>query len=188
MNCSLPGSSVHGILQAGILEWIAIPLRHGIFCTWDQTRDSCIAGSLYRLSQGSGVLIWDLVFIITIIWFSTGFQVAKHQFIFHIYVFMCEICFSFSELLHSDRLWCWEGLGAGGEGENRGWDGWMASLTRWTWVWVNSGSWRWTGRPGMLQFMGSQRVGHNWATELNWTEQALSSSASLELTQMHSFL
>ena len=64
--------------------------------------------------------------------------------------------------------WCWEGLGAGGEGDNRGWDGWMASLTQWTWVWVNSGSWWWTGRPGMLRFMGSQRVGHNWATELNW--------------------
>ena len=67
------------------------------------------------------------------------------------------------------RLWCWEGLGAGGEGDDRGWDGWMASLTWWTWFWVNSGSWWWTGRPGMLQFMGSQRVGHDWATELNWT-------------------
>ena len=51
-----------------------------------------------------------------------------------------------------------------------GWDGWMASPTRWTWVWVNSGSWWWTGRPGVLLFMGSQRVGHDWATELNWTE------------------
>ena len=61
-------------------------------------------------------------------------------------------------------------LGAGGEGDNRRWDGWMASLTQWTWVWVNSGSWWWTRRPGMLQFMGSQRVGHDWATELNWTE------------------
>ena len=48
--------------------------------------------------------------------------------------------------------------------------GWMASLTRWTWVWVNSGSWWWTGRPGVLRFMGSQRVGHDWATEMNWTE------------------
>ena len=66
--------------------------------------------------------------------------------------------------------WCWQGLRAGGEGDDRGWDGWMASLTRWTWVWVNSGSWWWTGRPGVLQFMGSQRVGHDWATELNWTE------------------
>jgi len=45
----------------------------------------------------------------------------------------------------------------------------MASLTRWTWVWVNSGRWWWTGRPGVLQFMGSQRVEHDWATELNWT-------------------
>ena len=66
--------------------------------------------------------------------------------------------------------WCWEGLGAGGEGDDRGWDGWMASLTRWTWFWVNSGSCWWTGRPGMLQFMGSQRVGHNWVTELNWNQ------------------
>ena len=47
---------------------------------------------------------------------------------------------------------------------------WMESLTRWMWVWVNSGSWWWTGRPGVLQFMGLQRVGHDWATELNWTE------------------
>ena len=54
--------------------------------------------------------------------------------------------------------------------DDRGWDGWMASLTRWTWVWVNSASWWWTGRPGVLRFMGSQRVRHNWATELNWTE------------------
>ena len=69
-----------------------------------------------------------------------------------------------------ERLWCLEGLGAGEEGDNRGWDGWTASLTRWTWVWVSSGSWWWTGRPGMLRFMGSQRVRHNWVTELNWTE------------------
>ena len=75
---------------------------------------------------------------------------------------------SWEELTHWKRLWCWEGLGAGGEEDDRGWDGWMASLSQWTWVWVNSGSWWWTGRPGMLQFMGSQRVRHDWATELNW--------------------
>ena len=69
-----------------------------------------------------------------------------------------------------DSSWSWEGLGAGGEGDNRGWDGWMASPTKWTWVWVNSGSWWWTGKPGVLQFMASQRVRHDWATELNWTE------------------
>ena len=55
-----------------------------------------------------------------------------------------------------------------GEGGNRGWNGWMASLTQWTWVWVNSGSWWWIGRPGMLQSIGLQRVRHYWATELNW--------------------
>ena len=69
------------------------------------------------------------------------------------------------ELTHWKRPWCWERLKAG-EGDSRRWDGWMASPTQWTWVWVDSGSWWWTGRPGMLQFMGSQRVGHNWATEL----------------------
>ena len=66
--------------------------------------------------------------------------------------------------------WCWEGLGAGGEGDDRGWDGWMSSPTQWAWVWVNSGSWWQTERPGVLQCMGSQRVGHDWVTELNWTE------------------
>ena len=58
---------------------------------------------------------------------------------------------------------------AGGEVDDRGWDVWMASPTQWTWVWVDSGSWWWTGRSGVLQFMGLQRVGHEWATELNWT-------------------
>ena len=74
------------------------------------------------------------------------------------------------ELAQLKRPWCWERLKAGGEGDDRGWDGWMASLTRWTWVWVNSGSWWWTGRPGVLRFMGSQRVGHDWVTEQNWTK------------------
>ena len=73
-------------------------------------------------------------------------------------------------LISRDADRCWERLKIGGEGGNRGWNGWMASQTRWTWVWVNSGSWWWTGRPGVLQFKGSQRVGHNWATELNWAE------------------
>ena len=68
------------------------------------------------------------------------------------------------------RPWCWEWLKVGGEGGNRGWDGWMASLTQWTWVWASSGSWWWTRKPGVLQSTGSQRVGHDWATELNWTE------------------
>ena len=78
---------------------------------------------------------------------------------------------SFGHLMwrtHWKRPCCWERLKAGGKGEVRGWDGWMASPTQWTWVWVYSRSWWWTGRPGMLQSMESQRVGHDWATELNW--------------------
>jgi len=82
----------------------------------------------------------------------------------------CTLATWCGELTHLKRPWCWEGLGAGGKGDDRGWDGWMASPTQWTWVWVNSGSWWWTGRPGVLQSMGSQRVEHNWATEMNWTE------------------
>ena len=72
------------------------------------------------------------------------------------------------ELTHWESPWCWKRLKAGGEGVNRGWDNWIASPTRWTWVWASSRSWWWTGKTGMLQFLGSQRVRHNWATELNW--------------------
>jgi len=75
------------------------------------------------------------------------------------------------ELTHLKRPWCWERLRAGGEGDGRGWDGWMASPIQWTLVWVDSINWWWTRRPGMLQFMESQRVGNEWVTELNWTEQ-----------------
>ena len=72
---------------------------------------------------------------------------------------------SCEELTHWKRPWCWEGLVAGGEGHGRGWDGWMASSTWWAWVWVNSGSWWWSGRPGVLRFMGSQS--RTWLS--NWT-------------------
>ena len=72
------------------------------------------------------------------------------------------------ELTHLKRPWCWERLRAREEGDNRRWNGWMAWPTWWTWVWVSSGSWWWTGRPGLLWTTGSQRVGHDWATELNW--------------------
>ena len=74
-----------------------------------------------------------------------------------------------ADLTHWKRLWCWERLGAGGEGDDRRWDSWMASPTRWTWVWVNSRSWWWTRRPGLLRFKGLQRVGHDWMSELNWS-------------------
>ena len=84
------------------------------------------------------------------------------------------------------------GIGGRGNGDDRGWDGWMASLTRWTWVWMNSGRWWWTGRPGVLQFMGLQRVGHNWTTELNWINSVwgykqMNNMFALKLTTFFSF-
>ena len=88
-----------------------------------------------------------------------------HKAFFYIYIFIYIYLYIYIYIYE-----CWEGFGARGEGDDRGWDGWMASLTRWMWVWVNSGSWWWTGRPGVLQFIGSQRVGHNWATELIWSD------------------
>ena len=78
---------------------------------------------------------------------------------------------------HLKRSWCWERLRAGGEGDDRGWDGWMVSRTQWTWVWVDSGSWWWTGRSGVLWSLGSQRVGHSLVTEQQqwpWTLSAAS--------------
>ena len=92
---------------------------------------------------------------------------SKHQFLG---VHWKDWCWSWNsstlatwckELTHWKRPWCWERLKAEGERDDRGWDGWMASPTQWTWVWVDSRSWWWTGRPGVLQFMVSQRVGHN---------------------------
>ena len=91
-------------------------------------------------------------------------EMPCHMLYIYILAIWCE------KLTHWKRPWCWERLKVGGEGHNRGWDGWMASRTRWTWVWVSSGSWWWTGKPGVLWSMGSQRVRQDWATELNWTE------------------
>ena len=88
----------------------------------------------------------------------------------------------YKELTHWKRPWCWERLKAGGEGDDRGWDGWIVSQTWWTWVWESSRSWWWTGKPGVLQSMGSQRVRHNWATELNtytWIHTSLYACAHL---------
>ena len=88
------------------------------------------------------------------------------------------------ELTHWKRPWCWERLKAGGEGDDRRWDSWMVSLTQWTWFCADSGSWWWTGRAGVLWSMGSQRVGHDWATELN-TKQMV---AFFIHTYVHTFI
>ena len=101
---------------------------------------------------------------------TLGFQYARHEFNLHAMVWgkkrtLATWC---KEATHWERPWCWERVKTGREGDDRRWDGWMASLTQWTWVWASSGSWWWTGKSGMLQSMGLQRVGHDWVTELNW--------------------
>ena len=90
----------------------------------------------------------------------------------------CEV------LTHWKKPWCWERLRAGGEGGDRGWDGWMPSPTQWTWVWASSGRWWRTGKPGVLQSIRSQRVGHNWATE----QQQKETKAGLILEKWRSWL
>ena len=94
------------------------------------------------------------------------------------WIFIGDWCWSWNsnilatwceELTHWNRLCHWERLKAGGEGMT-GWDGWMASPIRWTWVWASFGCWWWTGKPGVLQVMGPQGAGWNWVTELNWTD------------------
>ena len=109
-----------------------------------------------------------------VFWYSHLFQNFPQFIVIHTVkgfgiVNKAERCFSGTLLLFPWSSGCWQF----GKGDDRGWHGWMASLTRWTWVWVNSGSWWWTGRPGVLQFMGSGSVGHDWATELNWTESVM---------------
>ena len=101
---------------------------------------------------------------------------------------------SWEELTHWKKPWHWERLRAGGEGDDREWDGWMASPTQWTWVWVDSRSCWWTGRPGVLRFMGLQRVKHDWVTELNWKtlklkKPKLSNTSYVKITvSSHQFL
>ena len=87
------------------------------------------------------------------------------------------------ELTHWKRPWCWERLKAGEE-DDREWEGWIASPTQWTWVWVNSGSWWWTGRPGVLPSMGLQRVRHDWATE---QQQQCSSNSKIPKPEISYF-
>ena len=83
------------------------------------------------------------------------------------------------------RPWCWKRLKAEGEGDDRGWDGWLASLTWWTWVWIGSRSWWWTGKPGVLQSMGSQRVRNEWLNWLNWYVHTHSCFKSLWCAAVH---
>ena len=89
------------------------------------------------------------------------------------------------ELTHWKKPWCWERLKAG-EGDNKSWEGWMSSLSQWTWVWASSCSWWWTGKPGVLQSTGLQRVRHDRVTELNWTDLVIGcTSQMISLLRKH---
>ena len=124
-----------------------------------------------------GLELWCWRRLLRVPWTAGRSNQSILKEISHLGVHWKDWCWSWSsntlatwceELTHLKRPWCWKRLRAGGEGDDR-WDGWMTSLNQWTWVWVNSRSWWWTGRPGVLWSMGLQRVGHDWVTELNWT-------------------
>ena len=161
MDCSTPGFSVHHQLPESTqthVHWVgdAIQPSHSLLSP----------SPIFNLSQHQGLFQW--VSVTQLFHFSSP--------LLEIFIHWKDWCWSWNsntlatwceELAHLKRPLCWERLRARGEGYDRGWDGWMASPTWWIWVWVNSGSWWWTGRPGVLQSMGLQRVGHNWVTELN---------------------
>ena len=117
---------------------------------------------------------WTAVLKTTLNWESLGLQ-GDPTILKVLNILWKDWCWSWSsstlatwceELTHWKRSWCWERLKAGGDGDDWGWDGWMASSIQWTWVWVNSGSWWWTGRPGVLWSIGLQ----SWTWLSNWNE------------------
>ena len=110
----------------------------------------------------------SIIFSSTTIWKHHFFSAQLSLWLkSHIHTWCDNTWSYFINIKYWKRPWCWERLKAGGEGDDRGWDGWMASLTLWTWVSAGSRSWWWTGKPGVLQSMGSQRVGHDWVIGLN---------------------
>ena len=145
MDCSPPGSSIHGVFQARTLEWGAIA-----FSSYYMLMSPFNCKEMSQSYRNS---------ILNIHWKDWCWSWSSNT--------LATWC---GELTHWKRPWCWEGLRAGGEGDNRRRDGWMASPTRCMWVWVNCMSSWWMGKPGVLQSMGSQRVRHDWETELNRTE------------------
>ena len=180
MDCSMPGSSVLPEF-AQIISIIYTALTYSfpnfepVHCS--MCSSNCWFLSCIQVSQEAGKMVWYSHLFKNFPQFvvSTQSRIARRssQSILKEIspgVHWKDWCWSWNsntlatsceELTHWKRPWCWEGLGAGGEGDDRGWDGWMASPTQWTWVWVNSRSLWWTGRPVMLRFMGSQRVGQN---------------------------
>ena len=187
MDCSPPSSSVHGILHARILEWVAVPFPRGSSQPRDWIHVSCIAGRFFTIwatisvwsnlilsNYGSGEDSWESLGL-------QGDQTRQYKKKLTLHIHWKDWCWSWSsstlatwckKLTHWQRSWCWERLRAGGEEGSREWDGWMASPTQWTWVLSQLRELvkdRVRGGPGVLQSMVLQRVRHNWATELNGT-------------------
>ena len=181
MDYNLSGSSDHGIFQARILEWVAISFSRGSSQARDQTQVSCIAGRCFTIwaIAPENWCFWTVVLKKTRESPLDGKEIqpvnpkGNQPWIF-IRRTDAEAEMPIlwppatKKLTYLKRPWCLQRLKAGGERDDRGWGGWMGSPTQWTWLWVNCGSWWWTGRPGVPQSMGSQRVGHDWAIELNW--------------------
>ena len=190
MDCSLPGSSVHEIFQERVLEWVAISFSNSILKSRDITLPTKVCIVSYGFSS-SHVWMWELDYkeswvpkngcFWTVVlktlespldcknikavnpignqsWIFTERTDAEAEALGSLATW-CK------NSTHWKRPWLWEKLRVGGEGGNRGWDGWMASLPQWTWVWANLGRWWRTGKPGVLQSMGSQRVRHDSVTK-----------------------
>ena len=163
MDCSPPHSSDRGVSQARILEWVAIPSPRGLpdsdwtplFCTGRWISDHWAAR-------------WAQLFLVSLTWSQPSYLASEILGMTELQSACAYYCMDMAQN-SSEKTLMLVGLKVGGEGDDRGWGGWMASATQWIWVWVNSGSWWWTGRPGVLWSMGSQRVRHSWVTELNWT-------------------
>ena len=195
MDCSPPGSSIHGIFQARVLEWGSIAFsddqpRQRVTKQRHYFPDNCLSTQMYGFSS-SHVWMWELdhkeswalknwCFWAVVLektlespldskeiksvnskgnqsWIFIGRTDAEAPILWPP---------DNKELIHWKRTWCWERLKAGGVGDFRWWDGWMASPTHWTWVWESSGSWWWKGKPGMLHSMQSQ----SWTRLSDWTE------------------
>ena len=143
MDYSPPGSSVHGILQARILEWVSISFSRKSSQARDRTWVSSIAGAFFTAWATRKALCLLRVKL-------NVYMVVRSM----------EIRFIWDSFLVLGKI---EGKR---KGDGRGWDGWMASPTQWAWIWASSKGWWWTGKPGVLRSMGSQRVRHDWVTEL----------------------
>ena len=181
--CDPMDYTVHGILQARILQWVAFPFSRETSQPRNRSQVSHIAGGFFtswawtvkkaERRRIHAFELWRWRRLLRFPWTARrSNQSILKKSVLNIH--WKDWCWSwnsnisttwYEELMHWKRPWCWERLKVGGEGDDRGWDDWMASPTQGTWVWASSGSWWWTGRPGMLQSIGLQRF-----RRLNWTE------------------